>query len=630
MNEELQRAIEKVKMVDLVGKRQEFRDKNPEDKLRTIIRELANNEQIIAINEEEARKVEARIEGIKDGDYLYKVQQEIRDIKKQTEKIHKENKKLEIKNDETGKNLDILENVKGNPSSVEEIHAKQDELMSLKEKIIELKKKNQSKLEEKELKQEKEKKFTEELKKLGKRVQPHSEIPQHMEKAYLQHSILSKQVKILENQLNYTENKNKKFLITQKERELEELYLNNQKERSHFQRLDDIISEQVVALRNIAQLEVRTSNKTVQEIVRSMKSNLDREEKKREITAQSHEEVANEIDKDYQALSLRKEKNLKIGLKVKGEMYSGLPLYSPGLKFRSVTTNNRNVVKRELVENRKKPMWKENKGGYEGMGSHLLKTNQHNENNNNKLYSKPLGLKKSRVAQETKRDENELSYGQSTGRSHYDKHDASKPKNSERNSHRGPQGIVKENYEQKNEEAQKEGSLELTRKAKMPLNLNINRKESDKNNEKEDILKSGNISENDNENKVNQTKKLPRENKNRSESPSPLRSSRKSSPGKRSDLEIDVEAIEREHEGVFDFNHGSNKKPQSTGKESEERTQEKNRTMNQKKKFEKTEPERQEENGDHNKTANNNEIKQSTNRSERNMELQVLAITFSF
>jgi len=134
MNEELQRAIEKVKMVDLVGKRQEFRDKNPEDKLRTIIRELANNEQIIAINEEEARKVEARIEGIKDGDYLYKVQQEIRDIKKQTEKIHKENKKLEIKNDETGKNLDILENVKGNPSSVEEIHAKQDELMSLKEK----------------------------------------------------------------------------------------------------------------------------------------------------------------------------------------------------------------------------------------------------------------------------------------------------------------------------------------------------------------------------------------------------------------------------------------------------------------------------------------------------------------
>ena len=390
LNKQLQEELEKVKIVDFPGKKKEFKNKSPEEKGRTIVRELANNEKILSINQEEHRKCLARLEMIKDPDYVPNIQKKIDEIKRQVEEMKKVNKRVDINNGAIGKNLDNIENVKGIPTNIEDAQDKERELHKFRQKLEALKAKNSALMDQKEQNLNRIRKLGEDQKKLQNNIPGYVDATNGGDQSAKTREKLQKQVKALQDGIKMTENNNKKYLATNVEKDIEELLLKNIEQVEHLEKLDDILKEQSNALKEMMEEQTAKDNQSAE--VESMES-LDNEHKSK--MRHSADGLANLKGHDKVVVS-QKVKHADGEYGAGSDMYAGLPLYSSNLqKIIPGSTRSRIAVKRDLEGQRKVSKWKETDAQGDDKLSPAfmtsLKTTKGGEDMT-KMYSKPAGF----------------------------------------------------------------------------------------------------------------------------------------------------------------------------------------------------------------------------------------------
>lgn len=403
MNENLQQRVEKVKHSEFIAKKPEFKDRSTDDQMRTLLKELENNEKLVAINEEEYRRLDSKVQQVSDPNYFYDLDRNVRDIYKQIEEIRRDNKKLYNTSSVTGKNLDRIENITGIPVIMEDALAKEKEIIIIKHKVEDLKAKNDIFKEEKHQKLLKNKKLTEQIKQLN---QGHY-MDDDSERLAYQYKLLQRKVKAAEEDLKLTKNKQKKFMDTQKGRELEELFNQHIRDRELFKTLDNMIAEQVGVMREMVKSQPANKNRVIEEIITNLTVNLEREEGARQRTAQSFEESKNGVEKTYKSMSPSKGKfSSTQGMGIKGNMYDGLPLFSPETtKSKLIKTHNNKIVVRRELHDQKKPVWKDiDSKNVSKIDLTLIKTVAEDKPSNGG-YTPFEGLKKLQKALESGREE---------------------------------------------------------------------------------------------------------------------------------------------------------------------------------------------------------------------------------
>lgn len=685
MNENLQQRVERVKQSEFIPKRPEFKDKNIDEQMRTLLKELENNEKLLAINEEEYKRLDSKVQQVSDPNYYYDLDKNVRDIYKQIEEMRRDNKKLYITSSATGKNLDRIENITGIPVIMEEALAKEKEIVIIKHKVEDLKAKNEIFKEEKHQKLLKNKKLTEQVKQLSQG----NYVDDEAERLAIQYKSLQRKLKTAEEDLKLTKNKQKKFMETQKGRELEELFSRHLKDRELFETLDNMIAEQVGVMREMVKNQSGSRNKVIEEIINNLTINLDKEEGARERTAQSFEESKHGVDKTYKSMSPSKGKfSSTQGLGIKGQMYDGLPLFSPETtKSKLIKTQSNKVAVRRELQDQKKPVWRDTDSkNVSKIDLTLIKTVE--EKPHLAGYTPSEGLKKLQKALESGREEyqksarSEKSGNNSPARSigkMPDSIESSRVEKKEvfRNPKLGNLPNLKANEEPTGNHREQEHNVGLSKKRNHVKPLGLKSKPTEDEFDTEDILDHPDDIKGDHTSTERQKKKqigtsgilksqansrIPSANKNKSpelfnddldypkkkntqkleslqnnkptqdhddhdeffngggqkqgkamkkkellsqepslrNSPDVLeqsartrgeretvrksqnldlqlrkQESRQVSPGKRSDLTIDVDAIEKEHEEVFDFGDGEKKTPVHRQRDEDEKPRKK-------------------------------------------------------
>ena len=390
LNKQLQDELEKVKITDFPGKKKEFKDKDPEEKGRTIVRELVNNEKMLSINQEEHRKCLARLEMIKDPEYVPNIQKKIDEIKRQVDDIKKVNKRVEVNNGAIGKNLDNIENVKGIPTNIESAQDKERELQKFRQKLEAVKAKNAALAEQKEQNLNRIKKLGEDQKKLQNTIPGYVDTANGGDQTAKAREKFLKQIKALQDGIKMAEYNNKKFLATNVEKDIEDLLLKNIDQVEHLEKLEDILKEQEGALKEM--MEEQTAKDTHSPTRESVES-LENEPKSK--LRYSMDGLGNM--KGHEKGS-HKVKHSEGEYNAGSDMYTGLPLYSSNLqKIIPGSTRSRIAVKRDLEGQRKVSKWKETESpGSDKMSSvfaNSLKNTKEGEDMT-KMYSKPTGFSK--------------------------------------------------------------------------------------------------------------------------------------------------------------------------------------------------------------------------------------------
>lgn len=666
MNENLQQRVERVKQSDFIPKRPEFKNKDVDEQMRTLLKELENNAKLLAINEEEYRRLDSKVQQVSDPNYYYDLDKNVRDIYRQVEEVRRDNKKLYITSSATGKNLDRIENITGIPVIMEEALDKEKEIIILKHKVTDLKAKNEIFKEEKHQKVIKNKKLTEQIKQLN---QGHY-VDDEAERLEIQYKYLQRKLKAAEEDVKLTKNKQKKFMDTQKGRELEEIFSQHLKDRELFETLDNMIAEQVGVMREMVKNQSGSRNRVIEDIISNLTINLDREAGARERTAQSFEESKNGVDKTYKSMSPSKGKfSSTQGLGIKGQIYEGLPLFSPETtKSKLIKTQGNKIAVRRELQDQKRPVWKDlDSKNVTKIDLTLIKTVD--EKPYIAGYTPSEGLKKLQKALESGREEyqksarSEKSGNNSPTRSMGkvpDSIDSSRIEKKEifRNPKLGNLPNLKANEEPAENHHEQEHNVGVSKKRNNVKPLPIKSKRTEDEFDAEDILGRPDDIKGDHTSterkkqvttsgilKSQANSRIPSANKNKS--PEPLsddiqvpkkrnthkleslqdepvsdhkekamkkkelisqepsmrntpdvlgestrirgeretarqsqdlklkkQDSRKASPGKRSDLAIDVDAIEKEHEEVFDFGEEEKKTPVQKEKSHRQRDEE--------------------------------------------------------
>lgn len=388
LNKQLQDELEKVKVVDFPGKKVEFRDKSPEDKAKTIDREMINNEKILAINQEEYRKCQARFEVVKDLNYVSNIQKKIDDIKKQIIEIKKTNKQVELTNNNAGKNLDNIENVKGVPGNIENAMDKEKEVLKFRQKLEAVKAKNAALMEQKEQNMDRIRKLNEDQKRLQNGIPGYTAPNSKDETIAKKRETCLKQIKALQEGIKVAEHNNKKFLANNVEKDIEDLLMTNLKQVEHLEKLEGIIKEQSNALQEMMDDQIARDMKSSRDLANS--DNFDDDEHRgRTNSAELPAAALRTKDK-----AMTQSKDLGAGT---DNMYMGLPLYSPNMqKIVPGSTKGRLAVKRDLEAQRRGPKWKETEYqiSEKVMPVTKIQNSQKDMDEMNKMYSKPMGFSK--------------------------------------------------------------------------------------------------------------------------------------------------------------------------------------------------------------------------------------------
>jgi len=340
LNEQLTKIIERTKVSNFAPKKVEFRDKNYDDKIRTTLKEIENNQKILELTATEYTSTKDRLDQIKDPGYLLDVEEKIQKAKADTETTRKTNKALGLVNGNVGRDLDGIDKADGVAPMIQEANNKARELAVLQRKLKKLQDQNEKFDEENDTKTSKLNKVKHEYKKIQAEADRYN-IKTEDSKLTVQYNNLRKEARNLEEIVRLATNKNEKFLKSQVERAIEELILSNMKQNENIDRLDTMIEDQKEVLKKMIEKEEEKNDKNIKDVIAKIKASLD--------APASIEEESENMQKG-QTKSVSNLTNKPGAKKPKNNIYSDLPLYKAGDKNVKVDSllNKKDIVKKEV------------------------------------------------------------------------------------------------------------------------------------------------------------------------------------------------------------------------------------------------------------------------------------------
>jgi len=340
LNEQLTKIIERTKVSNFAPKKVEFREKNYDDKIRTTLKEIENNQKILELTATDYTSTKDRLDQIKDPGYLLDLEEKIQKAKTETETTRKTNKTLGLVNGNVGRDLDGIDKADGVAPMIQEANNKARELAVLQRKLKKLQDQNEKFDEENDTKSSKLNKVKSEYKKIQAEADRYN-IKTEDSKLAVQYNNLRKEAKNLEEIVRLATNKNEKFLKSQVERAIEELILSNMKQTENIDRLDTMIEEQKEVLKKMIEKEEEKNDKNTKDIIAKIKTSLD--------APTSLEEEPETMQKG-QTKSVSNLATKPGAKKPKNNLYSDLPLYKAGDKNVKVDSllNKKDIAKKEV------------------------------------------------------------------------------------------------------------------------------------------------------------------------------------------------------------------------------------------------------------------------------------------
>jgi hypothetical protein len=227
-----------------------------------------------AQQEEECQRLQNRVDKAKDASYVVDIQTRLDKIKDQVEEAKKVNKKLELENGNSGKNLKNMDQENVMSDQLIEINAKSKEIHMLKKKIEKLAQDNTLHEQKKEEMQRKAEELNTKFNKLHVIGDSHG-IEQKQSPFLPQYTVLSKKVFTLEEQIKLTLNKNNKYLNTQVKRTLDDMKIVNERDGQINARLDEMVREQSDTIKDLLDRESLRSDRSMREMITKLKLSLD-------------------------------------------------------------------------------------------------------------------------------------------------------------------------------------------------------------------------------------------------------------------------------------------------------------------------------------------------------------------
>lgn len=387
LNDILNQQVGKIKVEeDHDNRKVEFKNKSPEEQMRTIVKEIANNEKIMAYNKEENRKTEAKLNRIKDPLYLLNIQQEIETVQAKVDEMKRDNRKLMHSNGNIGKDLDMIENVKGVPQALEETREKQVEIKKLTKKLEGLIQKNLDMDQEKEQKLDKKESLVTEIKKLQREEEAFNSEASITRASRLKYMLLMAEETYKSLSKRY---RMKKINV---ERELEQMIVENHKGKEHIERLDDIIKEQNAMLKGMISSERGKYSKPAQEVLDKMRLSIEYDESKQKWGS------SNYLDDDkLEALKVVPNRPVKSksiergGGRIKRDLFD----LQDDRRVHQSFSKHKPAIKRELI-GAKASIWKETVVGDRARMEEILNMSPSRKyQHEDPVYMKPIGNKKS-------------------------------------------------------------------------------------------------------------------------------------------------------------------------------------------------------------------------------------------
>ena len=339
LNDQLSKIIERAKVANLVPKRVEFRLKNDEDKLRTTLKEISNNEKILDFTVTEYNSIKTRLDQIKDPGYTFDIEEKIADTKSKLSDNKRAIKGLKLNTGNVGRDLDDIDKADGVAPMIQEANTKGKELAALRRKLQKVREMNNNFDEEKETKNTKLETVNEQYRSLQVRAEAYKVFTEESKYA-TRYQELKTQAKNLEEHIRISTNNNEKYLKNQLERNIEELYINKAKETEALERLENMIEEQRVVLKEMLENEDYRTDRATMDIINKIKISLD-ENNKLTLERPSFSVMSD------QPKSKGTKPPLSLAKKPQ-DVYSGLPLYSPpNVKVDSLL-KKKDIIKKEM------------------------------------------------------------------------------------------------------------------------------------------------------------------------------------------------------------------------------------------------------------------------------------------
>ena len=339
LNDQLSKIIERAKVANLVPKRVEFRNKNDDDKLRTTLKEIANNEKILDFTVTDYNAIKSRLDQIKDPAYTFDIEEKISDTKSKISDNKRAIKGLKLNTGSVGRDLDDIDKADGIAPIIQEANTKGKELAALRKKLQKVREMNNNFDDEKETKNTKLDTVSEQYRSLQVKAEAYKVFSEETKYA-ARYQELKTQAKNIEEHIRISTNNNEKYLKNQLERNIEELYISKAKETEALERLENMVEEQRAVLKDMLENEDYRTDRATMEIINKIKISLDENNK---LTLQRP---------SFSVLSDQpRSKGVKPPLshaKKPQDMYSGLPLYSPpNVKVDSLL-KKKDIIKKEM------------------------------------------------------------------------------------------------------------------------------------------------------------------------------------------------------------------------------------------------------------------------------------------
>lgn len=269
LNKVLDNILEREGIVKLTAPKkmnQKFEAKPPEEQLRTYVQEIKNNEKILEIKQEEVKKLKERIATLKNPNYLLDVQEKIDEEKHRIQELQKQNKDLKLFTHNSGRNLASIENDnEGVSNDVIKANLMEKELAFLQRKNQKIKQ-EVLKFEEKENDQQLKivdlelqiKQLEKDCKSVGIELSINAEKQRYIE--------LANELQDLDEKIKIITKRNENFLHQTYHKELQEMKAIRARDEMHLAKLNEMLEEQGVSLKEELGKETLQNDKAFHEL----------------------------------------------------------------------------------------------------------------------------------------------------------------------------------------------------------------------------------------------------------------------------------------------------------------------------------------------------------------------------
>lgn len=351
MNDQLSKVVDRARVSSLAPRKTEFKNKSYEEKLRTTLKEIENNEKILEFTINEYTTMKARIDQIKDPNYELDVEEKTRQTRAKIEEVRKANKSLNLATGNIAKDLHVIDQADGVAPLIQEANEKARELAIMKRKLKRFEDLNEAFELEREQKNSKLEKAQEDYNKLLSQAGRYKVTNEDNKLSEKYHELKGK-VKTYENHVKHTTNTNEKYMKNQLEKAIEELYVVNMRDTETLERLETMINEQRQVLNEMIEKEEHKIDKNTKEVINKIKISMDGNK----MTLDPAKAISAESSRPQQK-RLSSKPPAAVG-KSNYDLYTDLPLYNPpnansNVKVDSLL-NKKDIAKKEIMAIREK------------------------------------------------------------------------------------------------------------------------------------------------------------------------------------------------------------------------------------------------------------------------------------